>query len=691
MRKWSDALLDTPEDKSVSSSRERVKWSDVVVNDAGPQDQFIGDVPLSSVMSKELFKDQKKPAGFGTHFLAGFADDPQTKLRIYAATRFPDLPEKERLKKYGINKGEIVYMGDDGNLYRETPNTWLQKLKRFSAETGAHTPAIVMSIIGSLGGPGLATLGAAGGEGIRKSVSATVLKEPQTTTGNILSMAGEGAIAYGGDIAGRGIARGINRLGSMKGGKLAAQAGPLRGEIDPFEVAKMERYGKEFGIDLYSPQTTGSKRLADKFGLLGDLESSAPIIQAARKKQVEQIDNAVYSFLDTISTSNEPTSRTGQRLVDAAKKAIKEPVNIRRIKASPIYKKAYKTVIDEDQVSKLMEDPIISKAVNRVRKDPVFKRELSKIDENNIQVFDLAKRYIDDLIGQAQRSGKNNRVRLLRSAKDDLIKILDSASPEYKRARSIFGELSEEVTKQGKKTILGDVAKLEGDKVIDATAKFLNSPTVKRAPEIARKIRNAITKHDPEVWDNAISSHLQNLFESTKQSVTGGTTNIGGHFYKKAWGDLAQRKVLKQVMSPDSYNTLKRFMKVLERSGMILGGESATATRQVMLEELQGKTLGRVMRAATRPLYTKERLLGDRLLESILSKNARNLAEAMISEKAASQLKRMYQLSPTSQKLLPAVTNFLGMVSAGEFSRKKDLKKSKQSLPATMRSLDERY
>lgn len=52
------------------------------------------------------------PPGAGTHFRAGFVDDPIAKIRIYSEARFPKLKERERLKRYGIApNGEIVYSG----------------------------------------------------------------------------------------------------------------------------------------------------------------------------------------------------------------------------------------------------------------------------------------------------------------------------------------------------------------------------------------------------------------------------------------------------------------------------------------------------------------------------------------------------------------------------------------------------
>ena len=810
MGKWSQAIANDGLDAGRAAtsqpgadpSEQRVKWSDVITNDVGPQDAWVGDKPLGSVMTK--LSKQGKSAGFLTNLVAGIADDPQTQIKVYAASRFPNLPEQERLKRYGVHNGEVVYMGDDGGLYRETADTWYERTKRFAAQTGSNLPAIIMGIIGSTAGPGTAALGVAGGEGIRKTIAGSVLKEPQTTLGNIVDMGQEGALAYGGDVGGRLVTKGVNYIGAKRGGELAKEAGRGRQQINIAETKRIEGLGDKFGIDLYPPQTTGSKRLADKFNLLGDLESSAPIIQKAREKQVEQIDSAVYKFFNDLMGKPATATEIGEGLVGASKKAIQEPVKVRQAKASPLYKKAFSTdeVIDTKTLSgELTRNQNKIKALEAVEAEPDVETMVKVLDEKGIPTLEMLKegkksyieritkdykrvtkkdapmkgaikdqkaiddlkqrndaiekalsgkppegfnapmkkieidtsqavKEIDDLMSvtvsqdpsykalsqikgmideaagnlqkldRVKRAGIDNVLnrtgttptlsREMGIVKEKLIQAMDDASPDYAAARKIFSEYSEEVTKQGKKTILGDISKLEGDRVIGAAKKLFSSDEVRRAPEIVTKVKTAIKKQNPEVWDKAVSSHLQGLFESTKQSATGGITNIGGQFYKKVWGDISQRKVLQAAMDPAQFQTLNDFMTVLSKSGMILGKESATATRQAMLEEIGGRGTRGVIRAATRPLVTKEYILGDRLLESLLYKNAKKLAEAMTSERAARQLERMRQLPATAENLIPMVTNFMGLVIAGEYSREGDRESMKDVLPPRLKGQEQR-
>ena len=210
------------------------------------------------------------------------------------------------------------------------------------------------------------------------------------------------------------------------------------------------------------------------------------------------------------------------------------------------------------------------------------------------------------------------------------------------------------------------MAKLEGDKVITAAKKLFSS--IDSSPTTVKRAKRLIKNQNPAAWDEAMRVHLQDLFESTKQSATGDITNTGGHFYKKVWGNTRQKKILEAAMDKNQFQNLSDFMTVLKRSGLILGKESATATRQAMMEEMQGPSLSRVVRVISRPLVTKEKIFGDQLLQSVLYKNAKQLAEVMTSEKAAVQLKKMMKLPPTVKKVLPQFTTFLTMVSKGSFS-----------------------
>ena len=632
----------------------------------------IGDTPLNSLFSPE--GKQEDPAGMGTHYKAGHVDSMKSKIKIYSKAR--GISED----RYGVHEGEIVYLGDDKKLYRETPDSWWEQIKRFSADTGAHAPSIGLSIIlGVISGPGGAAIGAAGGEGYRKVIGATAFDEEQTAKENIKGMATEGALAFGGDVAGRGIGRTINYLGAKRGGKLAAEAGIARGDIDIKKVKELEKLGKQFGIDLYAPQTTGSKRLADKFNLLGDMDASADIIQTAREVQGKQINEAAYKFLDDISKSK-GRLKTGEDLVKSADNIVKKAKTVRGNKVRPLYEEAYKTrgvdtfntiLALEDKLSRQPVGSPAHRAINLLKKQLTRKVEapdgkLWDVPEDRVELIDKIKKGINSKWKKDPvNSPSADMQQELNDVLDTLIKSADEVAPAYKEGRELFKELSPAIDKL-KASKVGELANLKNDKTISGAIDNLFSPS-RSTPDLVAFARQEIIKENPEAWNSAIRLHLQKIFEGPKESAIGAITNKGGHFYKNVWGDMSQREILRAGMGAKQFGVLEDFMTVLKRSGVILNRESATATRSKLIEEIAGTYTNRIVRAITRPLYTYHRLIGDRFMEATINKNAKNLARVMTSESAAKQLKSMRQLSPGSEKLLPALGNFLAQVMGGEY------------------------
>jgi hypothetical protein len=223
----------------------------------------------------------------------------------------------------------------------------------------------------------------------------------------------------------------------------------------------------------------------------------------------------------------------------------------------------------------------------------------------------------------------------------------------------------------GKKTVVADVAKLENDQVTNAARRLFSS--INASPENVARARKLIKKENPQAWDAALRTYLQDIFETTKGSATTGQAmNAGGHFWKKVFGNERQRKILKAAMTDQQYNALSNFMEVLKRSGIILGKESATATRTLALEEMKRQGESRMIMAVTRPLYTPKRLIGDTINEMMFGKYSKELADAMVSERAARQLAKMKQLKPGSAKLLNQFSTFLSMTLGGDFLRGDD-------------------
>lgn len=676
---------------------EKINWSDIYLKDKGPQDQWIGDKPLSSVLTKEFMGKKGIPAALSQHWKAGHVDDPQTKLSIYAAGRFPDLPKEEREKRYGFHEGEIVYMGEDGKLYRETPDTWVQKLKRFAGEEAAHAPSLILGSVaaGLTGGWSMvaAMAGAAAGEAARKTVGKYGFDEPQTMMGNIGDIAAQGLLAGAGEKVSRGVLRAANWVGAKKGGRLAAAAGKHRAQIDIPLTKRIRQSGKEYGIDLSGAETTGSRRLANEYNLLGDLEPTADLIQADRLKRMSQIESAMPKLLKRISKPEKTLLHTSEKLVEAAEKAVKLPVKVRRAKASPLYKKALgeNPDVNINEVVSYIDDKLLT-AKGEIRnhlkkaKQTLMKPDLgeeSEVLDTSLRGLHGAKMEIDRALNSARRDGLGNTIkRNYRKIQDLLLKSMDDASPDYQKARKIFSSYSQEVDKQSVKTLVGNIAKLKGDQKINAVKKLLGSP--ESHPEVIKKAARQIHKQDPKVLGQSLRHWMQEEFAKISNLATDDITNIGGMFQKMLFGSKLKKqkiKAISDVVDKDMYGNIEKLMEVFKRTGLIMRKESTTAARQYTLKE---GLANKLIRAQTRPLYTFPRILGDFIRSKNKDVNLKRLANAMVSEDAGKQLEKMVQIPEKSQKLLTQFGTFLSMVAGNEFKTRGERKARKDVLPKSM-------
>jgi hypothetical protein len=136
-------------------------------------------------------------------------------------------------------------------------------------------------------------------------------------------------------------------------------------------------------------------------------------------------------------------------------------------KARPIYEKVVndaQNLIPEEKFAEVASDPYTVGVIKRVKSNKLY--GMADMPDNSMPVVDAAKKQFDDLINAAQRAGRNNEARLLKSKKDALVAIADEAFPEYASAREVWSEFSGVIDAGdlGRKFMRGQVDEL-GDAV----------------------------------------------------------------------------------------------------------------------------------------------------------------------------------------------------------------------------------
>jgi len=676
--------------------------------------------PLTNSVFTDVEEGGESP-DFMTQVRLGLVSDPQLAMKIAAQSRFPDLPDEERGARYGVHKEELVYQGDDGKLHYETPDNWWSRFKRFGIRSMTD-PTVLGGTAGAIAGgwPGAAA-GAAGGEVWKKNIQASMGQKDAPILGDVADTALAGVEAAVGERAGQGLTALMNRIGAKRGGVLAAAAGRDRSKIDVAEVSRLEALGQQYGVDLYPPSTTGSKRLADKWKLLADLPDTADPIQAALKKTTEQVENAFYRQLDNLAP---PTSslESGTALVNRSRQAIDTVVNQRRQAARPLYKKAFETNPDVDiepmvawldkglgsskgdvikaygDVKNILMRPDLPKKTPAQASKILNPDGTPAFTTPEIVNYETKLKGLHDsltALSQKVETNKNNLGKLTPvglvydRARRGLRKMLRDADGNYAAAMDLYREGSDFVEEVADSTLIGAISKLKGDKRIHAAQRLFASSdsdpvTVARARSV---LVDALGFGDD--WNKALRFEMQRQFDRlTKTLASSNVQNLGG-MTAKMMGNKRNMQIFEAAMTPQQFATWKDFFEVLDRSKLIFGKESMTTPRQIINQELQkegGSTVLTIGETATSPtelvnVLSKIFKKGNEVLRGRYNKE---LTESLLSEQAHQQLLRMKQLPAGSDELAGAVMAFLATVAGGEGERRFSQALKSDSLPQSM-------
>lgn len=213
-------------------------------------------------------------------------------------------------------------------------------------------------------------------------------------------------------------------------------------------------------------------------------------------------------------------------------------------KASPIYEKAYQQVADIPEGSIPKE---ITSAISAARRK--YPSELDGLPDNSIKVIDYAKKVIDDQIETARRQGQNNFVRSRTQIKNDLLKMVDEASPEYAQARAVSGDY------------------LRVSKAMDDGRNFS-----KADPEELAVSFKSLTDKEKEAYKIGVGKSIMDKISSMKGE--------GKNPYSAILGSSDDKARLMKVLNPSEYKSFKQTMdaenRLFKMSNEVLGGSQTS-------------------------------------------------------------------------------------------------------------------
>lgn len=645
---------------------------------------------VSTITTKPILEpsaDAPAEAGFGTMTKASMVRDPQTKMEIYAKAR--GVP----VDRYKLQDNQIVFTDNQGQLRTEEEfGTGSGSIKQFAANIAAQ-PSIPLGAIGSAGGPVGAAAGGMAGETIRQIVAGVALGDRQTVKGNLINLGAEGILSLLAEYGSRGLTGALNKAMGIGKPNARMLKNAARGDfphIDRADIQRVKQLGNDFGIDLFSPQTTKSQQLISKMNLLRDLPQTSDIIRAADEIQNEQVQNAIPRFLRDIAPS-QPSTVTNRKLRDLSKAAVAGLKTERAKHASPIYKAAFdeNPMVKIDRVVDYLDEQLafakgdMRRALTKLRKDivepdntvsilnakgkPVKAGETSE-KEATLQGLHGIKILLDKRIRALNKPTASSYDNLISGEMKHinamLVEAMDAASPTYTKARALHEMLSPAV-ERAEMGLTGALAKVKEGDISNMSSLILASKHTH--PETVAEVKSLIMKQEggQDIWNAAVRDFIEYTFENIKDSQVGSMTNYGGALRKQIIGNERQRRIMKAALG-DKYGNLEDFMEVLGRTGLTFKSESTTATRTMALQEMRDEFESSAVNAATQPLKAPRILLGNKLNELKFEKGAKKLAEALVDDGAAAELARLKQLSPKSEALIKGVASFFELSAAKE-------------------------
>lgn len=615
---------------------------------------------------KKSAEENAAGADFSTLTKAAMVDDPETKLRIFAKARFPKLSENDALSRYGIVDGEILYLDDEGKIHSETPSG----LKNFAAGIVADAPSIAGGIAGAVAGApagpagviGLGALGAAGGKGYGKTIANIAFDEPQTVTGNLKEMGKSALFEAGGNLLGLGFAKALTRGAARDVAKL-----------DPSQVSDIENKAKAIGVELNVPQKTNLPSQKAKFDVLASMPTSRDIIAQNAEKQARQANDAAERFIGKVSKVAD-VDEAGTQARDAAKKVIAKLTQERSDAARPLYKQAFTDFqeFSEDQAAKLAQlrtSPSFrdaEKVAARLYQDDLATMGAKEMPQASaLRDLHYTKLALDKLIGDAATGGYNKTSRgALIGLKNQLLSVMDEASPAYRQARETFSHMTPNIVSV-QDGIISKVAGLKDEQALEAARMVFSDG---RSPAAVERMRNLFMKSGlQEDWNTLLAAHLRDTFSKAGREFKsgGGALEQAPNWRAMLVGNPRQYRLMEKSMSPQQFKAFNDMMDVFEAMGRTAGAGkgSQTMTRQEGARLLRDEAGAGVMgqSAAVLSPQTMGARLKDWLTEVRLGNHAEKLAEVMTSPDGIKRLKELKRLSPNDQRFIAAASALFGI------------------------------
>lgn len=632
--------------------------------------------------------DPSKMASLGNLAIGSLPTDEMARVRFLAKQRFPNLSQNDAVDRYFYKDNRLAYRGDDGSSYYEDPTlSWPASMPAIAedAKVAANNVGPAMPQAGSFLG-GLTAIGegppgwlsgvpaAAGGASLfdmaRQGLAHLFTGEEKPWSARAEQTGGAAVEGGVSQIGANGMARGVQGIKALT---IPAYNVP--------DVSQRIANAKQFGISLTPAEETGNRTLINRQRLLQNTSGSDQVFDQFYRNRNDQVSGAVDRTLQSLdpgqaaaagSVGPPPPAApqyTSPRLgaqsgVEGAQAVVNDVRSGMAKAAAPYYQKSLapgnmiplRTLQDTLAPD---EQTILQSVINNARGDQVLGPKLQGWQDNSMYVLDAAKKSIDPMIKAAQDAGDPYRASILQGLQRKLLGTMDTAFPDYAKARSIYteGYPTRSFVENGP---IGDIAGLQNNDVNQA-GRILFGPT--SSPEDVRAAKTAFQNAGKmDQWNALAGSYLRGIFNTVPDATAGTIPNIGTMYRKAVFGNPQKRAVIQATFdhNPQFLNNWNALMDTLDATGAATRSDSITAFAQQGQKQLEREGGGwgpRLMDAVEAWNIPSNVASYWRAIN--VGKYADRQAQLFTTPEGRETLAEMRKLGPKSAGAIIALSNFL--------------------------------
>ena len=587
--------------------------------------------------------------------MASIIQDPNARIRFYSERM--GIP----VERFGVYGGDIVYRTDTGTLQKVAPGFVREVAKGLGPSFPAAGSALGTLLGSPYGPPGMVGGGIAGataGQTGREYLAMGMAGQRPSPLRISQEALFEAAGAAGGWFVGKGLTRAAARdaanmfsEATKKVGTTAVKA--LQETVD----AVNKKYGTS--ISLTPAELTGDANLiAVQKALSGSPITGETMAQFAQQRGM-QIGSAMEQALRGIAPSAPSREIAGGALSEAAEQSM---INLKRARSragSPAYRRAFEegkqvSISEFDALlqQKAKAFPRLSTKLNRVRgfyttpvtdaKKRVIGREVrDDIDLEFIQ--NNVKESLDDMIGEAQRAGRDKEARQLQELQGTLLLSLDKQVPSFAAVRKTWGDLSRPI-----EAAEGGVLPILANKNIRdfeyMGSRFFNSAS----PSAIKQARENILSVEggKDIWDAFTRGSIEGIWEQASKTRLGEIPRpdlSAAMAPARFWINFGQGegyKRLKSALDPDQMEAMDNLLKVMEAASRAIYVGPDTAAKDAAKELVNTTGGAGALRFIMNP-FAIPGALSDVTGQQITRANQRKLAEIITNSGSVEQLQKI--------------------------------------------------